>query len=181
MVFSYTVSAEQSGTLQILSIIGILFGILALAYTYQRTQTLQGLDAQILKNKRIILKQRNEIRENEDRIAQQKNELVESIEDKVRADDVKKHLEDPELHGEGLRREFWDKVETIASEPGKSELDKLLDQKKEVEEMIELTKAKYHTRVIDEASFNDITKDYQKKLIEIESKMRKIEEAKGDV
>ena len=40
--------------------------------------------------------------------------------------------------------------------------------------MIEMTKAKYHTRAIDEKSFSNIIEDYQKRLIEIEAKLRKM-------
>ncbi|MBN2014308.1 MAG: hypothetical protein JW778_03930 [Candidatus Altiarchaeota archaeon] len=55
------------------------------------------------------------------------------------------------------------------------ELIKLLDEKNRVEEMIELAKTKYHRRALDEESFREIIRDHQKKLIEIEAKIKHLE------
>lgn len=53
-----------------------------------------------------------------------------------------------------------------------SELEKLIKKRAEMEEMIALTKNKYHRREIDDQSFREIMRDYQKKLIEVEAKIR---------
>ncbi|HIE34242.1 MAG TPA: hypothetical protein EYP86_03805 [Candidatus Altiarchaeales archaeon] len=55
------------------------------------------------------------------------------------------------------------------------QIKKLLDEKKSIEEMIEIAKKKYHQRKLDEESFREIVRDNQKKLIEIEAKIDDIE------
>ncbi|MFH0860321.1 MAG: hypothetical protein V1921_03910 [Candidatus Altiarchaeota archaeon] len=62
-----------------------------------------------------------------------------------------------------------------SDEDMESELKKLTDEKKELEELISLAQKKYHKRKIDEESFREIVRDHQKKLIEVESKISKIE------
>jgi hypothetical protein len=57
-------------------------------------------------------------------------------------------------------------------EPGIDELRKKRDQ---IQEMVNLAKTKYHKREIDEESFREITRDHQQKLIEIESKIKYLE------
>lgn len=55
------------------------------------------------------------------------------------------------------------------------QIQNLLKEKKTVEEMIELAKAKYHKRTLDEDSFKEIVKENQKKLIEIETRIGDLE------
>jgi len=66
---------------------------------------------------------------------------------------------------------------SVGKEPGnvESELMKLKNEKDEIEGLIDLAKEKYHMRKIDQESFREIVRDHQKKLIEIESKMSRIE------
>lgn len=52
------------------------------------------------------------------------------------------------------------------------QIKKLLGEKKTIEEMIELAKVKYHKRKLDEESFREIVRDNQKRLIEVETKIR---------
>ncbi len=56
------------------------------------------------------------------------------------------------------------------SEPG-SELERLQKERDQIDYMINLTKIKFHKRKIDEESFREIARDYQKKLIEVEAKI----------
>lgn len=48
----------------------------------------------------------------------------------------------------------------------------LLREKQALQEMIELTRQKYHRREIDDESYREITRDQQKKLIELESRIK---------
>jgi hypothetical protein len=57
-----------------------------------------------------------------------------------------------------------------------AQIRSLLKEKKTIEEMIELAKAKYHKRTLDEDSFKEIVKDNQKKLIEVEAHINELEE-----
>ena len=72
----------------------------------------------------------------------------------------------------GRRRE-------AAPAPGKADagadsMEKLAAEKNEVESMIELSRTKYHRREIDEESFREIVRDHQKKIIEIEARMKSL-------
>jgi hypothetical protein len=55
------------------------------------------------------------------------------------------------------------------------QIKRLLSEKRTVEEMIELAKVKYHKRKLDEESFREIVRDNQKRLIEIETKIKDME------
>jgi len=56
----------------------------------------------------------------------------------------------------------------------KPKLGDLERQRDQIRERIELTRAKYHHREMDEQSFREITKSQQEKLIEIESNIREL-------
>ena len=60
------------------------------------------------------------------------------------------------------------------SKPAAEDLDALMKEKTEIESEIELSKAKYHKRQIDDESFREIVRDQQKKLIEVEAKIKSI-------
>jgi len=89
-------------------------------------------------------------------------------------------LEPPEekltLQEQHARRLYWDRLASTITKSSASggELAELEAKKKDLQDMIELTKTKYHQREIDEKSFSDIIKDQQKQLIEIESKINKL-------
>ncbi|MEM2918257.1 MAG: hypothetical protein QXY62_02010 [Candidatus Altiarchaeota archaeon] len=72
---------------------------------------------------------------------------------------------------ERLRKGLWEKIElgTKESEDYKVEDEKakLQKEKERIEELIKRAKIKYRTREIDEQSFREIMKDYQKELMEI--------------
>lgn len=74
---------------------------------------------------------------------------------------------------EHLKKGFWEKVK---DEP--DELKKFQEEKWRIEELIRNTKAKYHKREIDEESFREIVKDYQKDLMELNLKIGRIEESR---
>ena len=170
-------SASAEGGLESLGYVALVLGILGLAYTYGLTQTKNGLEASIKRDKAVLRKLREEIKETKKDLEIHKSE----VDDRVSAEVEKVQDMSKVNHDDGLDREYWDRIgqmELPAQE--KSKLEKLADEKTELERMIELTKEKYHTRVIDEKSFSDITGEYQKKLIEVEAKIRKAK-GEGDV
>ena len=73
---------------------------------------------------------------------------------------------------EMLQMGYWDKMEAKADE-----LTKLQTQKEHLEELIKRTKIKYHKRELDEESFREIVKDYQKQLMEINVKIWELEKS----
>ena len=71
-------------------------------------------------------------------------------------------------------------VQARAGEKPADELGGLLKDKQEIESMIELSKSKYHKRLIDDESFREIVRDQQKNLIEVEAKIRSLKGEKTD-
>jgi hypothetical protein len=55
------------------------------------------------------------------------------------------------------------------------ELTTLKKERDRIEYMINLTKTKFHKRKLDEESFREIVRDYQKRLIEIETRIKELE------
>lgn len=58
------------------------------------------------------------------------------------------------------------------------ELSSLKKERDRINYMVNLTKTKYHQRKLDEESFREIVRDYQKTLIEIETKIEEMEKDK---
>lgn len=89
-----------------------------------------------------------------------------------------------EKHGGGeegvkeryTKRLYWDRLASTISKttPNNEELTELEDKKKDLQELIELTKKKYHQREIGEKSFDEIIKEQQKQMIEIDGKISKL-------
>ena len=75
-----------------------------------------------------------------------------------------------------MKKMYWEKISEskVSAGPQESEIVELEKQRKELQDMVDLTKKKYHRREIDEGSFREIVRDYQKKLIELEAKMDEI-------
>jgi hypothetical protein len=74
-----------------------------------------------------------------------------------------------------VERGYWDNIDRIGDPTSSPQISKLIDEKEEIQGMLEITKMKYHTRAIDEKSFSNITQEYQKKLIEIDSKLQRLQ------
>jgi hypothetical protein len=78
-----------------------------------------------------------------------------------------------------VKGDYWDKI-SWDNDPKKSELNALADERDDLQRYIERAKTKYHSRAIDDKTFSHITEDYQKKLIEVEAKMEKIQSRKDE-
>ncbi len=105
-----------------------------------------------------------------------KRQLLESGEEDVYDEMLKniaqleKKFKEKEALGKILEEEK-SKVGIISKED-KEKLRQLKNEKKQIEDLIETVKQKYYTRKIDEESFRKIVRDYEKKLIEIEMKIK---------
>jgi len=75
---------------------------------------------------------------------------------------------------EQLQMGYWEKMEARADE-----LTLLQNEKDHLEELVKRTKIKYHKRELDEESFREIVKDYQKQLMEINVKIWELEKSLG--
>lgn len=167
----------QESSTEIIAMVLIVIAIAAIAYTYRLTQTKDRLEEKIKNYKKIIDKQRTEIRENEETLARQREELSRKLDSRVK-DEVSKteKLAVSKKQGaDSLRMEYWNRIAKLDTlTPQSTDVEKLENEKKEIEKIIALTKEKYHTRVIDEKTFSEIVGEYEKKLIEIESKLNEL-------
>ena len=60
----------------------------------------------------------------------------------------------------------------VSMDAGEKTVEELQKEKEEIEKMMAIAKAKYHKRELDEESFREIIRDNQKKVIELELKIR---------
>jgi Fe2+ transport system protein B len=105
------------------------------------------------------------MKDNSDITGREKDQVVE---------EVKKISNLWKSRREQLQMGYWEKMEARADE-----LTKLQEQKTHLEELIKRTKVKYHKRELDEESFREIVKDYQKQLMEINVKIWELEKNLG--
>lgn len=142
--------------------------IVLVLMTYSLYSENRKLKSELIRYADIIKKQATE-RKIRDSMSQQKNAtLVQTQPDKL--DKIS------EIRKEQMKKRFWDKLEKSFEPEVEQELEKLIAEKKRLDEMIELTKSKYHRREIDESGFKNIITEYQKQLIDIESRIKKFEE-----
>ncbi len=105
------------------------------------------------------------VKDNSDITGREKDQVVE---------EVKKISNLWKTRREQLQMGYWEKMEARADE-----LTQLQEQKDHLEELIKRTKVKYHKRELDEESFREIVKDYQKQLMEINVKIWELEKSLG--
>jgi hypothetical protein len=60
-------------------------------------------------------------------------------------------------------------------------IERLENEKKRIDHIINLAESKYHMRKIDERSFHEILKEQQKKLMDIETKMDEMREQLANI
>ena len=112
LLLACNVNAAGCESLQSVFIIGIIFASLAIAYTYKQTQMRDGLEAQILRNKKIIEKQKKEIADNEHTLNEQKTELDGSEDKELGILTERMQQKSKDKATTGLRSEFWRRIES---------------------------------------------------------------------
>lgn len=169
-----------------LDIIILIMGVVVVINLYNISPQVQKIRVELNKNKRTILLQRKKIRENEDTLKRNADVLSQVEEKKIMKETSRDSKEKIPFEKEGhLRLEYWEKLEkelggTPSSVTESTKLTDLRNKQVEIEKMVELSKQKYHRRLLDEQSFREIVKDYQKKLIELESEISKLEGKKKE-
>ncbi|MCX6695729.1 MAG: hypothetical protein NTU61_05490 [Candidatus Altiarchaeota archaeon] len=181
LLLASTATAQAQSTTEIIYVVIVVIAIASILHTYHLTQAKNGLENRLRTLKAILDKQRAEIDENEEKLAIQRAEIAKMIDGKVineakKAEQLKKSKKSSI---DTLRMEYWDRLGQLEEpSPKKTEIEKLLNEKKEIEGLVEATKSKYVTEVIDKGTFNEIMGGYQKKLIELESRLAKLNEEK---
>jgi hypothetical protein len=174
-LFLLAPAASAQGSIESLGYIAFFFGFLALAYSYHLTSGKKGLEAQIARERAILKKLKLEVKQTGEELEQQKSKKILGQAQITQEMEKMKDAVDLNHSAEGFTRGYWSRLEAMGGTvPVKTELDKLVEEKSEIQGIIEMTKEKYHTRAIDQQSFSNITEEYQKRLIEIEAKIRKL-------
>ena len=163
-----------------------LLAMLAIAYIYQQISKEDGLEKRIKKNREILRTQMREIRENQEKIERQKKLLDEKEEKEVSGEieEVVKGHASFRRGSRGIRGDFWDKLGRVGSSKEEEKRRKLLrkglrEEREKIQEMIKLTKQKYHKKEIGETGFKEMINEYQRKLIEIEAKINELQKNEG--
>ena len=168
-------AAQQQSTTDILMMVITVIALASIIYTYHLTQTEKGLEHKAAELKKIIDKQRAEISQNQTLLAQQSRQLSKDVDSRVE-DEIRKaeKLAQPKKQNtDPIRMEYWGKIEKMSAPASSINTQKMLVEKKDLETLIEITKKKYLERELDEKAFGEIIGGYQRRLIEIESKLGK--------
>ncbi|MFH1054654.1 MAG: hypothetical protein V1744_01020 [Candidatus Altiarchaeota archaeon] len=164
--------------LESLGVTALILGAIALVYAYRLTNTKNGLESQILKDKALLNRIRQEIKAERETLDRLRADAKQFLDDRV-GQEMKKTGSAKEVKKEGLRQEYWGRISQMSGKVEDPELKRLMGEKAEIQSMIEITKTKYHTRAIDEKSFSNITEGYQKRLIEIEARISKLKDGEN--
>lgn len=164
----------------VLAAIGLCVASLAynLILIYQKSR----LSFKLAAKEGLVRKMQLDLRERQDRLdadetkIEEQNELIEEQRQLLDTSPVHEGLRKAKDNLEtGLQKRYWERLERLGNPAEDSKLAGLYVERDEINGLIELAKIKYHTRVIDEKSFSNITEEYQKRLIELESKIKKVE------
>ena len=73
-----------------------------------------------------------------------------------------------------IRDDYWAKIGDLTPLGGSKETETLEAEKQSIDQIIELTRSKFRSGIIDEGTCKKITNDYLRRLIEIESRLKTI-------
>jgi len=148
-----------------------LFGILSLFLSYRLIYAKNGLDAQIMIKTLQLRKLKEEAGKYEADIRHHRQTA--SIDLDARVSSEMEKAKGGQSRFEGLDKNYWQRI-GVMEEPAQatSDIQKLKDEKTALESIITLTKSKYLE--MDRKSFDNIMEGYQRKLIEIEAKLKGI-------
>lgn len=172
-------SASAQSGLDFMGYVAAAFGLMSLIASYQLIYRRNGLDEQIAKKSAFLTRLQDEVREAQERLTKVRKDLADMD---GQAAAVKKAtlMRGANAEPEKLRKEYWDHLQKMDDmTPTNSELRKLMEEKADVEHMVEMTKSKYLEWSMDEKSFNNIIEGYQKRIIELETMIHKIKGEKN--
>lgn len=161
-----------NNSLESLGYVAAVFGILSLTLSYRLIYQRNGLDEQIAK-KTAILKKLIEEEKKYEEAANRRRQEAAAVGQRLMSE-LKKTKEAVGSKGDkvGFSREYWDRIQTLGEMEEDPQLNKLMEEKAEVENMLASAKARYLE--LDEKIYKNIIEGYQSRLIEIETKIKKI-------
>lgn len=172
-LFIYSVSTTMSMHVTLLLL--VMAFILFINIYNVGTQYI-SLEQRARKNKAIIAAQKKEIKTNETKLKRILDDMTSKDRDRIE-EEAAKVYSDPRRRDEIFKDEYWDKLgEKTASTDSKDEekITELSAKRDEINSLIELSRKKYMKRQLDEETFKEIVRDYQKELIGIEGEIKKL-------
>jgi hypothetical protein len=166
-------ASAQSG-IDSLGYVVAAFGLMSLLASYQLIYRKNGLDEQIAKRTALLKRILEETREAQDRLNKVRADLT-AMDEQFTAFKKPVVAKGSGAEPDKLRKEYWDHMQTVDEmAPTSPDLKKLMEEKADVEHMIELTKSKYLEWSMDEKGFNNIIESYQRRIIELETKINRM-------
>lgn len=134
------------------------------------------LEQHARKNKAVIAAQKKEIAANQEKLKKILDDMTEKDREKIDEEAIKLYTETGKRK-ERFKEEYWTKLGRASAEAGskaEGKISELNTKREEINGLIELSRKKYMKRQLDEESFKDIVRDYQKELIGIEGEIKKL-------
>lgn len=134
------------------------------------------LEQRARKNKAVIAAQKKEITANQEKLKKILDDMTEKDREKIDEEAAKLYTETGKRE-ERFKEEYWTKLGKASAESGSEAEEKITElntKREEINGLIELSRKKYMKRQLDEDSFKDIVRDYQKELIGIEGEIKKL-------
>jgi|GEM_PF-2430694 len=168
ILFAYILSAKVSAPITI--VLGLM-ALLLLVNIYKVGDEYIHLEKAAARNKKKIAHQKKEIYLNKKKLERILEEISRKDREKIKSELGSTNTEITSRESR-FQDTLWNQLEKTTT-PKQSENARLNAQRKEIEELINVTKKKYTKRQLDEDGFRGIVRDYQKQLIEIENKIKK--------
>ncbi|MFH0862480.1 MAG: hypothetical protein V1875_05550 [Candidatus Altiarchaeota archaeon] len=173
MMAASSVSAQSD--LDSLGFVAGLFGILSLILSYRLIYAKNGFDAQIMLKSAQLRKLKEEVEKYEADVRRRRKDASLDMDSRVSMEmhKAKEASDEAKCRFDGLDKNYWNRIGVMGQSASSStDLQKLKDDKADVERMIAMTKSKYLE--MDKKSFDNIMEGYQRKQIEIDAKIKAI-------
>lgn len=159
-------SFDNYAMADILIILSLLIVLILSALLVNMQYINSRMGGKILTERKTLRKQRRRLHKVDTELGKYKHQLKGGVSEKV-IDEIEKINKLWKSKNERLYGGYWRKTKKTPDE-----LEKLQERSKWIAELIKQTKIKYHKRDIDEESFREIVKEYQKELMELDLKVR---------
>jgi hypothetical protein len=174
ILFIYSLSPSMPTAM---TVILITMAIILLTNIYKVGSDYVRLEEQARKNARLIAQQKKELQANQEKLKSILGDISRKEKGKIEEESAKVS-QSKASREEQLKDAYWSKLEKTAGASAGSEaegrLKELYAKRNEINGLIELSRIKYMKRQLDEESFKEIARDYQKTLIEIEGEIKKL-------
>lgn len=179
LVYIYTLSPTITTPV---SIIFLVMSMIILTNTYFVGTQYVHLEEKARRNRVLIEKQKKEIKSNQKKLKHTMDELASK--ERGRIDEELSRIAGTKGKREELfKTDYWNKLEKKASVEVEAEDERVVrvleSKRDEINGLIELSKKKFSDGLLDEASLSSIVRDYHKKLIEVENKLKTIKEGRA--